>query len=212
MKSKNYQTAYQKIKRRDVRKDLITKTVTMLLVMGLGLYMAVNLERHSDALRNERATTRQLNEAVKLEQERQRAIEAEKAKVEQQKSQVETENSKLKQDIEVKDRQLQAKAQQKAQLASVKLVNASPTRAQGSTGNCGDNQYKQFIYQKESGCNTGARNAGGCFGIGQACPGSKIAHCGTDFACQDAWFSGYAQSRYGGWANAYNAWRAQGWW
>lgn len=87
------------------------------------------------------------------------------------------------------------------------VLNSKP-----SVGNCGDNQYKQFIYQHESGCNTAAVNSIGCKGIGQACPGSKIAHCGNDFACQDKWFSNYAIQRYGSWAAAYNFWVANNWW
>lgn len=78
-------------------------------------------------------------------------------------------------------------------------------------GECGDNQYAQYIYQKESGCNLNAVNAGGCRGIGQACPGSKLP-CGADYACQNAFFTAYANSTYGGWEGAYNAWLAQGWW
>lgn len=80
------------------------------------------------------------------------------------------------------------------------------------TVNCGDNQYKQFIYEHESGCNTASKNAGGCFGLGQDCNNIVEARCGTDFACQDAYFSNYAQSRYGGWQQAYNFWVNNNWW
>lgn len=79
---------------------------------------------------------------------------------------------------------------------------------------CGDNEFAQFIYQHESGCNLQARNAGGCLGIGQACPGSKLlAVCpNLDYACQNAFFTQYAVSRYGSWAGAYAAWTSQNWW
>lgn len=110
--------------------------------------------------------------------------------------------------------QLQARRQAK-RLASNQTTTLTQTPVRtpqnGSVGNCGDNPYKQFIYQKESGCNTGAVNPSGCFGIGQDCNG-VLRKCGTDFACQDAYFDGYAKSRYGGWEQAYNAWRSQGWW
>lgn len=76
---------------------------------------------------------------------------------------------------------------------------------------CGDNQYAHFIYMHESGCNLNAVNAGGCRGIGQACPGSKLP-CGADYACQNAFFTAYANSAYGGWAGAYNFWLAHRWW
>jgi len=98
-----------------------------------------------------------------------------------------------------------------AKPTSNKTVSTAPTSG-GSTGNCGDNIYKQYIYKHESGCRTTALNSIGCYGIGQSCPASKIAHCGADFACQDAWFSNYAQSRYGGWEKAYQFWVANRWW
>ena len=80
--------------------------------------------------------------------------------------------------------------------------------------NCGDNQYAQFIYQHESGCNLYSRNSGGCLGIGQACPGSKLtAVCDLgSYACQNSFFTSYANSRYGGWYGAYQAWISKHWW
>jgi hypothetical protein len=83
-----------------------------------------------------------------------------------------------------------------------------PVAVQGVT-NCGDNVYKQYIYQKESGCRTNAINSSsGACGIGQALPCSKLPCTLSDFACQDAWFSNYAIQRYGSWEAAYNFWRA----
>lgn len=88
---------------------------------------------------------------------------------------------------------------------------SSPAPSPSVIPGCGDNEYAQFIYQKESGCNLNAENPGGCRGIGQACPGSKLP-CGADYACQNAWFTKYANDRYGGWAGAYAFWQANGWW
>lgn len=93
-----------------------------------------------------------------------------------------------------------------ADTASEAVATPTPT----VVGGCGDNQYAQFIYQHESGCNLNAVNAGGCRGIGQACPGSKLP-CSADYACQDAYFTAYA-ARYGGWPGAYAFWVANGWW
>jgi hypothetical protein len=76
---------------------------------------------------------------------------------------------------------------------------------------CGDNQYAQYIYQHESGCNLNAVNSGGCRGIGQACPGSKLP-CGADYACQNEFFTNYAISKYGSWQAAYNFWVNNHWW
>ncbi len=69
--------------------------------------------------------------------------------------------------------------------------------------NCGSNPYMAYIYQKESGCATNAVNPGGCTGLGQACPGSKLPCSLYDWTCQDDWFRSYAISTYGSIYNAY---------
>lgn len=99
-------------------------------------------------------------------------------------------------------------------LNTVYVPTASKTPVQAPQGviNCGDNFYKSFIYSHESGCNTASVNSLGCAGIGQACPGSKLPCSLSDFACQDAYFSSYAVSRYGGWAQAYNYWLSHSYW
>lgn len=81
----------------------------------------------------------------------------------------------------------------------------------GAVAGCGDNSYANFIYSHESGCRTTAMSPNGCYGIGQACPASKIAYCGADYACQNAYFTAYA-AKYGGWAGAYAFWVSHGWW
>lgn len=86
-----------------------------------------------------------------------------------------------------------------------------PTAPSGPVSGCGDNSYAQFIYSHESGCRTTAMSPNGCYGIGQACPASKLASCGADYACQNAYFTAYA-GKYGGWAGAYNFWVSHGWW
>lgn len=96
----------------------------------------------------------------------------------------------------------------KAQPTSASL----PTAPSAAISGCGDNSYANFIYMHESGCRTTAMSPNGCYGIGQACPASKIAYCGADYACQNAWFSAYAVSRYGGWAQAYAHWLSYGSW
>ena len=72
-----------------------------------------------------------------------------------------------------------------------------------------------FVIGHESGWRPGALNAGGCAGLGQACPGSELAAVcpswQTDPVCQLKFFSGYA-GRYGGWQGALNAWNSKGWW
>lgn len=74
------------------------------------------------------------------------------------------------------------------------------------------NAAKAYIYNRESGNNPNATNPGGCYGIGQDCNGVLRAQCGADYACQDAYFDGYALRRYGSWEAAYAFWQANGWW
>ena len=88
---------------------------------------------------------------------------------------------------------------------------ATPVQSSAPVSGCGDNQYASFIYSHESGCRTTAMSANGCYGIGQACPASKLTYCGADYACQNAFFTAYA-GKYGGWAGAYNFWISHGWW
>ncbi|HEY5550145.1 MAG TPA: G5 domain-containing protein [Candidatus Saccharimonadales bacterium] len=56
----------------------------------------------------------------------------------------------------------------------------------------------------------------GAYGLCQAYPGSKMATAGSDWldnpVTQLRWCNGYAVSRYGGWAAAYNYWSSHGNW
>lgn len=111
------------------------------------------------------------------------------------------------------DRQKQLEEQLSVKLEQqrlAKIKSATPVASAAVGCNTG-NQYKDFIYMKESGCNPSAVNSIGCRGIGQACPGSKLP-CGADFACQDAWFSNYAIQRYGSWEAAHSFWLKNHWW
>ena len=75
-----------------------------------------------------------------------------------------------------------------------------------------DDSAKAFIYAHESGNNPNATSSNGCYGLGQDCNGRVRAQCGADYACQDAYFTSYALSRYGSWANAAAFWQTHGWW
>jgi LysM repeat protein len=74
------------------------------------------------------------------------------------------------------------------------------------------NAAKAFIYSRESGNNPNATNPTGCYGLGQDCNGVLRAQCGADYACQDAYFDGYATRRYSSWEAAYAFWQANHWW
>lgn len=74
----------------------------------------------------------------------------------------------------------------------------------------GDYNYADYIISHESGWRPDAGNASGAYGLCQALPGSKMASAGADWATnpitQLRWCAGYANSRYGSWAAAYNHW------
>lgn len=78
-----------------------------------------------------------------------------------------------------------------------------------------DYGYVNFIISHESGWRTNASN-GKYYGLYQTKLTTLTNACGSDWAnqpvCQLQSANGYAVSRYGSWANAYNRWRAQGWW
>ena len=79
-----------------------------------------------------------------------------------------------------------------------------------------DYVYVEYIIEHESHWNLASVNSSGCAGLGQACPGSKLAAAcpawRTDAICQMKYFNGYAVGRYGNWATAYNFKVSHGWW
>jgi hypothetical protein len=79
----------------------------------------------------------------------------------------------------------------------------------------GDYGYVNYVVSHESGWNPASLNGSGCAGLGQACPGSKLAAVcpawQNDPVCQLRYFTGYA-SRYGGWSGAYNFWVSHHYW
>lgn len=118
---------------------------------------------------------------------------------------LEQERNQLQQQKQELERQLSVKKQ-----SPVKTPQLTQTAYAGP--NCGSDPYMAYIYQHESGCRTTALNSIGCYGIGQSCPASKIAHCGADWGCQNAWFTNYAVTRYGSTYQAYQFWLANRWW
>lgn len=99
-------------------------------------------------------------------------------------------------------------------VAAAAAPTSTPVISSSVVGNCGDNSYANYIYMHESGCSLTIRNAEGCIGIGQACPASNLlAACPSlDYACENNFFTAYANSTYGGWAGAYNFWIQNKWW
>lgn len=105
-----------------------------------------------------------------------------------------------------------AAAPQPAPAPVQEAVATTPAPAPAPASGCGDNEMAHYIYMHESSCNPNARNAQGCYGIGQDCNGAVEKECGADYACQNAFFTRYANSRYGGWQGAYDFWLAHNWW
>lgn len=72
----------------------------------------------------------------------------------------------------------------------------------------------EYIIQHESSWRPTIRNNEGCVGLGQRCPASVLLKDCPDLdpVCQLIHFSKYAESRYGGWQSAYNAWVEKHWW
>ena len=117
-----------------------------------------------------------------------------------------------KQQLEQKTQQLQSQLQAKRDAQSAIARAASLSSTVYAAAGCGDNQYASYIYMHESGCNTASTNSIGCFGIGQDCNGVVRSQCGTDYSCQNSYFSAYAIRRYGSWQAAYNFWLSNHWW
>jgi soluble lytic murein transglycosylase-like protein len=73
--------------------------------------------------------------------------------------------------------------------------------------------YVDYIVSHESGWNPNATNkSSGACGLVQALPCSKVPGNGYDPVDNLRWGTGYASSRYGGWAGAYAFWSKNHWW
>lgn len=80
-----------------------------------------------------------------------------------------------------------------------------------------DWQYVDYIIEHESGWDYHAVNPSSlAYGLPQSLPASKLSSAGSDWkdnpVTQLKWATQYANERYGGWKQAYNAWRSQNWW
>ncbi len=96
------------------------------------------------------------------------------------------------------------------------LVNGDKSSWMAEAGiSASDYGYVNFVISHESNWNVGSLNGSGCAGLGQACPGSKLAAACPGWqgnpVCQLKFFSGYS-SRYGGWGGSYNFWLSHHYW
>jgi len=174
-----------------------------IVLVATGLYIKAQPYTQEAKLR-----TQLESKSTQLQQTKQQ-LQQTQAQNEQQRAEEQKKLDEVNKQLEETKKQLEAK-RNSATVYAAEIPKPSVV----SQVNCGDNVYKQYIYQHESGCRTDAVNSIGCTGIGQACPGSKIRNACPDlnFACQDAWFSNYAVQRYGSWERAYNFWVQNRWW
>lgn len=109
----------------------------------------------------------------------------------------------------------ESKPTQATKIVEVVEATAEPQKAPepAPTPVSDSSDAKMFIYNKESGNNPNSinRSSGAC-GLGQALPCSKMGCSLGDYACQDAFFTKYMQSRYGTWENAKAFWLSHHWW
>lgn len=125
---------------------------------------------------------------------------------------LEQQKADLQKQLEQAQHDLQAKAEQK-KAQQEKLARAATLSSQPVYASTGCSDAKSCIYFHESGNRTNAINASsGACGLGQAWPCSKMPCSLSDYACQDAFFTNYALTRYGSWDAAWAYWQGHSNW
>lgn len=186
----------------------------------------IELNTVNDQLESLKSDLDRSKESDSAKQQKIEQLEAEKATLESEKADLQS--------------QLQAKLEQKQQLAKASTLSntASAQSGSSSSSNAGgrevvsrENCYKWIgqagvpaheqdaayqLIMRESSCNPYARNpSSGAYGIPQALPGNKMSSMGKDWEygpiTQIRWMMEYVYSRYGGFQNALNFQIANGW-
>lgn len=225
MRKLNLHVPRLKIKMNSRMVATVIGTAIVIAFIGLGIY-SITSGRKAHHLQDIQIKTmgsekQQLQSDVHALEVKFEKLKTDKSATEEQKQQLQQQIQEKDKQLQEKDAQLQAKADAKKAeadrlAAAARLSTGSATAAaaapSGAIAGCGDNFYANYIYSHESGCRTHNPNGSGCDGIGQACPASKVIdQCGYDYACQNAWFTNYA-NKYGGWAGAYTFWVNNHWW
>lgn len=167
------------------------------MIVAVIVSVALLAQSHNQNIRYQKAVNQELKT---LQTEKQKSDSNLQQKLQEQQQQID----KLKSDV-----QARAAARQQTIAAKVASYVAAPAEAAAVPSN----GAKAFIYARESGNNPAAINASsGACGLGQAYPCSKMPCSLSDYACQDAFFTQYAISRYGSWDGACAFWQAHGWW
>ena len=139
---------------------------------------------------------------------------AEIERLQKEKEQLDADKARLEAELQSKIQRKEAERvaienRRKEIVNTATLTQTASASAGGSIDCKNQTTAKAFIYCHESGNRPNAVNAGGCRGLGQACPGSKLPCSSTDYACQDAWFTDYMKKRYGTWERAKAHWQAR---
>lgn len=176
---------------------VVILSATVITVATIGLVKMVHKQKVNQD---------KLNQLIRSEQ---------KLKEDSSKRQQELQNQ-----IEELKKQVEAKKQSRIAEAAKQIVPTAQASAV-PVGSCRDwivaagvtdIESAYTIIMRESGCRPTARNASsGAYGIPQALPASKIAHCGDDPICQIQWMQNYVNNRYGGWAGAVSFWNQHHW-
>lgn len=114
------------------------------------------------------------------------------------------------------------RAQERASRAATRTVSSDGARGIASSlaasrYGWGADQFSclDSLWERESGWNVYASNSSGAYGIPQALPGSKMGANGgnwrNDATTQITWGLSYIDGRYGDPCNAWDSFRAKGW-
>lgn len=203
------------------KRQLITVVLALILI-GFIVAGATNIRHtnekiklHEIELKSRETKLQELN--IKYDQVLEQKTNTEAEKQEQLKKiqELESERQRLQSELQAK-RDRNRLEQEKLAEASRKATATPKASAVSYSGTCADWMAQAGIPQteattklilKESGCNPRAVNkSSGAFGIPQAYPASKIAHCGVEPVCQLRWMDSYIKGRYGSWENALATW------
>lgn len=146
---------------------------------------------------------------ILAQKERDKAAEAERQRNEQKSTDVDTATNKPESSNNNQN------SDKSSPVASVTGEKTDWMKAAGIPES--DWQYVDYIIEHESGWNYRAVNPSSlAYGLPQSLPASKLSSAGNDWrdnpVTQLKWATQYANERYGGWQQAYNAWRSQNWW
>lgn len=192
----------------------IVAIVIVLLFVVLGIH---NIVDNQNKIRLKNIQLKSTSTKLKTLEKQYDQLEKDNKSTTEQQQQKLQELEKQKADLE---KQLSLK-KAKLQMASTNIQGTGTAYAEPDatailsgcvTGYTSSNYALNQIIAHESGGRSCATNAGGCFGLLQACPGSPLrVACGGNPECQIDWF---IRNKTGGrsWEAIWALWQTQGWW